>query len=112
MEPPPSSLSALCSLDDSGPAISIQTELALEQLKQKHEEELQQLNIQLETQVSHTHTHTSHTHTVCSLQTVTLAPPPPPQMNYYERSLEKMRQSMEVERKDISQAFKVRKVSH
>lgn len=43
---------------------------------------------------------------------MTLAPPPPPQMNYYERSLEKMRQSMEVERKDISQAFKVRKVSH
>lgn len=42
---------------------------------------------------------------------MTLAPPPP-QMNYYERSLEKMRQSMEVERKDISQAFKVRKVSH
>uniref|UniRef100_A0A3Q2V9E9 Ninein-like n=1 Tax=Haplochromis burtoni TaxID=8153 RepID=A0A3Q2V9E9_HAPBU len=72
------SLSALCSLDDSGPAVSIQTELALEQLKQKHEEELQQLNIQLETQ-----------------------------MNYYERSLEKMRQSMEVERKDISQAFKL-----
>uniref|UniRef100_A0A3B4GUC3 Ninein like n=1 Tax=Pundamilia nyererei TaxID=303518 RepID=A0A3B4GUC3_9CICH len=68
----------LCSLDDSGPAVSIQTELALEQLKQKHEEELQQLNIQLETQ-----------------------------MNYYERSLEKMRQSMEVERKDISQAFKL-----
>lgn len=29
-------------------------------------------------------------------------------MNYYERSLELMRQSMEVERKDISQAFKVR----
>lgn len=32
-----------------------------------------------------------------------------PQMNFYERSLEKMRESMEVERKDISQAFKVRK---
>lgn len=30
-------------------------------------------------------------------------------MNYYERSLELMRQSMEVERKDISQAFKVRR---
>ncbi|CAI5655081.1 unnamed protein product [Oreochromis niloticus] len=74
----PSDKAALCSLDDSGPAISIQTELALEQLKQKHEEELQQLNIHLETQ-----------------------------MNYYERSLEKMRQSMEVERKDISQAFKL-----
>lgn len=31
----------------------------------------------------------------------------PLQVNYYERSLELMRQSMEVERKDISQAFKV-----
>uniref|UniRef100_A0A3Q0SJT2 Ninein-like n=1 Tax=Amphilophus citrinellus TaxID=61819 RepID=A0A3Q0SJT2_AMPCI len=79
---PALSPSALCSLDDDpGPAVSIQTELALEQLKQKHNEELQQLNIRLETQ-----------------------------MNYYERSLEKMRESMEVERKDISQAFKVRKV--
>ncbi|KAM3606897.1 uncharacterized protein V6R79_025229 [Siganus canaliculatus] len=62
----------------SGPTVSIQTELALEQLKQKHEQELQQLHVQLETQV-----------------------------NYYERSLEVMRQSMEVERKDISQAFKL-----
>ncbi|XP_023264353.1 ninein-like protein isoform X3 [Seriola lalandi dorsalis] len=70
---------ALGSLDRvSGPAVSIQTELALEQLKQKHNQELQQLHIQLETQV-----------------------------NYYERSLELMRQSMEVERKDISQAFKL-----
>lgn len=46
------SLAALCSLDSvSGPAVSIQTELALEQLKQKHNQELQQLHIQLETQV-------------------------------------------------------------
>uniref|UniRef100_A0A3P8TAX6 Ninein-like n=1 Tax=Amphiprion percula TaxID=161767 RepID=A0A3P8TAX6_AMPPE len=75
----PADKTALCSLDDvSGPAVSIQTELALEQLKQKHNQELQQLNIQLETQV-----------------------------NYYERSLDLMRQSMEVERKDISQAFKL-----
>uniref|UniRef100_A0A3B4ZY35 Ninein-like n=1 Tax=Stegastes partitus TaxID=144197 RepID=A0A3B4ZY35_9TELE len=75
----PADKSALCSLDDvSGPAVSIQTELALEQLKQNHSQELQQLNIQLETQV-----------------------------NYYERSLDLMRQSMEVERKDISQAFKL-----
>lgn len=28
-------------------------------------------------------------------------------MNYYERSLELMRQSMELERRDISQTFKV-----
>ncbi|XP_058506937.1 ninein-like protein isoform X5 [Solea solea] len=69
----------LSSLDDvSGPGVSIQTELALEQLKQKHEQELQQLHIQLDTQV-----------------------------NFYERSLELMRQSMEVERKDISQVFKL-----
>ncbi|XP_068597297.1 ninein-like protein [Brachionichthys hirsutus] len=75
----PADKTALCSLDSvSGPAVSIQTELALEQLKQKHNQELQQLRIQLETQV-----------------------------NYYERSLELMRQSMEVERKDIGQAFKL-----
>ncbi|CAJ1067039.1 ninein-like protein isoform X3 [Xyrichtys novacula] len=75
----PADRTALGSLDVvSGPAVSIQTELALEQLKQKHSQELQQLHIQLETQV-----------------------------NFYERSLEMMRQSMEVERKDISQAFKM-----
>lgn len=30
------------------------------------------------------------------------------QVNYYERSLEQMRQSMELERKDICQTFKVK----
>lgn len=30
------------------------------------------------------------------------------QVNYYERSLELMRQSMELERRDISQTFKVK----
>ncbi|XP_054591097.2 ninein-like protein isoform X8 [Nothobranchius furzeri] len=70
---------ALSSLDDiSVPAVSIQTELAVEQLKEKHQQEVQQLNIQLETQI-----------------------------NYYERQLDMMKQSMEVERKDISQAFKL-----
>lgn len=45
---------AICPLDNiSGPAVSIQTEMALEQLKQKHDQELQQLRIQLETQVKH-----------------------------------------------------------
>ncbi|XP_061823394.1 ninein-like protein isoform X2 [Nerophis lumbriciformis] len=63
---------------DTTMAFSIQTELAVEQLKHKHSQELQQLNIQLETQV-----------------------------NYYERTLDRMRQSMEVERKDIAQAFKM-----
>ncbi|XP_049456003.1 ninein-like protein isoform X1 [Epinephelus fuscoguttatus] len=75
----PADKTALSSLGGvSGPAVSIQTELALEQLKQNHNQELQQLHIQLDTQV-----------------------------NYYERRLEVMRQSMEVERKDISQAFKL-----
>ncbi|XP_029927171.1 ninein-like protein [Myripristis murdjan] len=75
----PADRSALGSLDSlSGPAVSIQTELALQQLTQKHQQEVQQLRIDLETKV-----------------------------NFYERSLEKMRQSMEVERKDISQAFKL-----
>uniref|UniRef100_A0A087Y2I2 Ninein-like n=1 Tax=Poecilia formosa TaxID=48698 RepID=A0A087Y2I2_POEFO len=57
---------------------SIQSELALQQLKESHQEALQQLHIQLETQ-----------------------------MNYYERQLDMMKQNMEVERKDICQAFKV-----
>lgn len=35
-----------------GPKVSIQTELAVEQLQQKHKQELQQLSIQLETQVT------------------------------------------------------------
>ncbi|XP_071380937.1 ninein-like protein, partial [Centroberyx affinis] len=75
----PADKNTLGSLDSlSGPAVSIETELALEQLRQKHNQELQELKIQLETKV-----------------------------NFYERSLEMMRQSMEVERKDISQAFKL-----
>lgn len=36
----------------AGPTVSIQTELAVEQLQQKHRQELQQLSIQLETQVT------------------------------------------------------------
>ncbi|MED6268494.1 hypothetical protein CHARACLAT_022971, partial [Characodon lateralis] len=69
---------ALSSLDLSGPPVSIHTELALQQLKENHEQELQQLQIQLETQG-----------------------------NYYERQLDMMKQNIEVERKDISQAFKL-----
>lgn len=38
----------------SGPAVSIQTEMALEQLQQKHQRELKELHIQLETQVTTT----------------------------------------------------------
>ncbi|KAM4607394.1 ninein-like protein [Polymixia lowei] len=61
-----------------GPAVSIETELAMEQLREQHSRELQDLKIDLETKV-----------------------------NFYERSLELMRQNMEVERKDISQSFKM-----
>ncbi|KAM4730026.1 ninein-like protein isoform 4-T4 [Anableps anableps] len=60
------------------PGPSIQTELALQQLTERHQQELQQLHVQLDTQV-----------------------------NYYERQLDMMKQNMEVERKDISQAFKL-----
>uniref|UniRef100_A0A3Q2P6L5 Ninein-like n=1 Tax=Fundulus heteroclitus TaxID=8078 RepID=A0A3Q2P6L5_FUNHE len=74
----PADGAALSSLDVSGPSVSIQTELALQQLKQNQEMELQQLQVQLETQT-----------------------------NYYERQLELMRRNMEVERKDICQAFKL-----
>nr|XP_040035404.1 ninein-like protein isoform X1 [Gasterosteus aculeatus aculeatus]XP_040035406.1 ninein-like protein isoform X1 [Gasterosteus aculeatus aculeatus]XP_040035407.1 ninein-like protein isoform X1 [Gasterosteus aculeatus aculeatus]XP_040035408.1 ninein-like protein isoform X1 [Gasterosteus aculeatus aculeatus] len=78
-KPQPTDKTALCSLHSvSGPSVSIQTELAVEQLKTKQQQELQELHVQLETRV-----------------------------NYYERSLEVMRQSMEVERKDIAQAFKM-----
>ncbi|XP_053730732.1 ninein-like protein isoform X3 [Synchiropus splendidus] len=59
-------------------SVSLQTELAVEQLQQKHQQEVKDLQAQLETQV-----------------------------NYYERSLELMRQSAEVERKDVAQAFKL-----
>ncbi|KAM9365740.1 ninein-like protein isoform 2-T2 [Pholidichthys leucotaenia] len=75
----PDDTTALPSLADvRGLAVSIETELELEKLKAVHEEELQQLHIDMDTQV-----------------------------NYYERSLEMMRKSMEVERKDIAQAFKL-----
>lgn len=44
---------ALCSLHSvSGPSVSIQTELAVEQLKTKQQQELQELHVQLETRVA------------------------------------------------------------
>lgn len=98
---------AVCPLDEiSGPTVSIQTEMAVEQLKQKHEEELQQLRIQLETQVTRLQD-CSRTPTTleCKCRNLLLCLP---QVNYYERSLELMRQSMELERRDISQTFKVK----
>uniref|UniRef100_A0A8C6SLB7 EF-hand domain-containing protein n=1 Tax=Neogobius melanostomus TaxID=47308 RepID=A0A8C6SLB7_9GOBI len=42
---------ALVSLDSGVDSVSIQTELALEQLREKHQEEINQLNVKLETQV-------------------------------------------------------------
>ncbi|XP_056617170.1 ninein-like protein isoform X3 [Triplophysa dalaica] len=69
---------ALGSLESLAPTLSIETELAIGQMKEKYEQEIQDLKIQLETKV-----------------------------NFYERSMELMRQNMEVERKDISQCFKM-----
>ncbi|XP_056104155.1 ninein-like protein isoform X1 [Rhinichthys klamathensis goyatoka] len=69
---------ALGSLESLAPSVSIETELAMEQMKERYEQEVQDLKIQLETKV-----------------------------NFYERSMELMRQNMEVERKDISQGFKM-----
>ncbi|KAG7462591.1 hypothetical protein MATL_G00186420 [Megalops atlanticus] len=68
----------LGSLETLSGNVSIETELAVEQLKEKHSQEVQDLKIQLETKV-----------------------------NFYERSLELMRRNMELERKDISQDFKM-----
>ncbi|TRY84265.1 hypothetical protein DNTS_025367 [Danionella cerebrum] len=68
----------LGSLEGVAPPVSIETELAMEQMKERYEREIQDLKIQLETKV-----------------------------NFYERSMELMRQNMEVERKDISQSFKL-----
>ncbi|XP_010894560.2 ninein-like protein isoform X3 [Esox lucius] len=62
----------------SVPVVSIETEMVMEQLKERHSQEVQDLKIEIETKV-----------------------------NFYERSLELMRQSVEVERKDISQGYKV-----
>ncbi|XP_067277675.1 ninein-like protein isoform X2 [Pseudorasbora parva] len=69
---------ALGSLESLAPSVSIETELAMQQMKERYEQEVQDLKIQLETKV-----------------------------NFYERSMELMRQNMEVERKDISQGFKM-----
>ncbi|XP_056326519.1 ninein-like protein isoform X1 [Danio aesculapii] len=68
----------LGSLESLAPPVSIETELAMEKIKERHEQEVQDLKIQLETKV-----------------------------NFYERSMDLMRQNMEVERKDISQSFKM-----
>lgn len=44
-------LTALGSLESLAPTVSIETELAMEQLKEKYEQEIQDLKIQLETKV-------------------------------------------------------------
>ncbi|XP_076830619.1 ninein-like protein isoform X5 [Brachyhypopomus gauderio] len=69
---------ALGSLENLAPTPSIETELAMERLKEQHQQEVQDLKIQLETKV-----------------------------NFYERTIEFMKQNMEVERKDIAQGYKV-----
>ncbi|KAF5900892.1 ninein-like protein isoform X2, partial [Clarias magur] len=69
---------ALGSLESLAPTVSIETELAMEQLKEKYEQEMQDLKIQLETKV-----------------------------NFYERTIELMKQNMEVEHKEIAQGFKM-----
>uniref|UniRef100_A0AAY4BRR2 EF-hand domain-containing protein n=1 Tax=Denticeps clupeoides TaxID=299321 RepID=A0AAY4BRR2_9TELE len=68
----------LSSLDSLSAPVSIETELAMEQMKVKYEQEVHDLKIQLETKV-----------------------------NFYERTMELMRNNMEVERKDISYGFKI-----
>ncbi|XP_017318965.1 ninein-like protein isoform X4 [Ictalurus punctatus] len=69
---------ALGSLVSLAPTVSIETELAMEQLKERYEQEIQDLKIQLETKV-----------------------------NFYERTIELMKQKMEVERKEIAHGFKM-----
>lgn len=44
-------LTALDSLESLAPTVSIETELAMEQLKERYEQEVQDLKIQLETKV-------------------------------------------------------------
>ncbi|KAL6487264.1 hypothetical protein MHYP_G00038900 [Metynnis hypsauchen] len=68
----------LGSLDSLTPTVSIETELAMEQLKERYEHQVQDLKIQLETKV-----------------------------NFYERTIELMKQNMEVERKEIAQSYKM-----
>ncbi|XP_066535235.1 ninein-like protein isoform X2 [Hoplias malabaricus] len=69
---------ALGSLESIAPTVSIETELAMEQMKERYEQEVQDLKIQLETKV-----------------------------NFYERSIELMKQNMEIERKEIAQSYKM-----
>ncbi|XP_066553166.1 ninein-like protein isoform X2 [Amia ocellicauda] len=68
----------LGSLQNDPPDMSIETELAMQQLKDNHQQEVQDLKIQLETKV-----------------------------NFYERNIELMKRNMEVERKDIGEGFKL-----
>lgn len=47
--------SALGSLESLTPSVSIETELAMEQMKERYEQEVQDLKIQLETKVQANH---------------------------------------------------------
>ncbi|XP_062851228.1 ninein-like protein [Trichomycterus rosablanca] len=82
-DPPPqikklSEKNGLGSLKCLTSSVSIETELAMEQLKERYEQEVQDLKIQLETKV-----------------------------NFYERTIELMKQNIEVERKEIAQSYKL-----
>ncbi|XP_072437398.1 ninein-like protein isoform X3 [Chiloscyllium punctatum] len=66
------------SLESECANVSIQTEMAMEQLRRQHQEEVQDLKIQLETKV-----------------------------NYYEREIELMKRNFEKERKYVEQSFKI-----
>ncbi|KAK3554183.1 hypothetical protein QTP70_020075 [Hemibagrus guttatus] len=69
---------ALGSLESLVPTVSIETELAMEQLKERYKQEIQDLKIQLETKV-----------------------------NFYERTIELMKHNMEGERKEIAHGFRI-----
>ncbi|KAI4874246.1 hypothetical protein NFI96_007733 [Prochilodus magdalenae] len=75
----------LGSLERLTPTVSIETELAMEQLKESYEQQVQDLKIQLETKFNNDAS----------------------RVNFYERTIELMKQNMEVERKEIAQSYKM-----
>ncbi|XP_048456888.1 ninein-like protein [Rhincodon typus] len=72
------SASDKASLESECANMSIQTEMAMEQVRRQHQQEVQDLKIQLETKV-----------------------------NYYEREIELMKRNFEKERKYVEQSFKI-----
>ncbi|RXM28542.1 Ninein-like protein [Acipenser ruthenus] len=76
--PPTDSDSGSVAPENDPANISIETEMAVEQIKEKHQQEVQDLKIQLETKV-----------------------------NFYERNIVLMNRNVELERKNIEQDFKI-----